>query len=194
VQLDRAYTLRIAALAAVLILAVGFIVSRPGGPVLTQADLSLDHITPNADGDEDATRVSYSIRRSAAVSVYFTDSDGHRYYFRRDEPRSRGDYEVLFSGVVEPYEVEGEVVKAAVLQRLMPDGDYTWVIEAVDQVTGRTDQITGPLAVSAGDPLLPDILEFSVSPETFTPNQDGIADRAWINVAVPKPPRPSRPD
>ncbi len=185
--LDRAFTIRTAVVVLGLILTVGFLVSRPTGPVLMEADFSLDHITPNADRTTDATRISYRIRRDALLSIYFEGEDGQRYIFRQDELRTRGSYEVLFSGIVEPYLAEGETVNGTILQRLMPDGEYTWVIEAADQSTERVDRVTGPLMVTDGDPILPDLYDFSVSPPVFTPNQDGISDRVTINVYVPKP-------
>jgi len=43
------------------------------------------------------------------------------------------------------------------------------------------------LTIENGDPVLPDIWEFSISPPIFTPNRDGLDDRVWINVALPKP-------
>lgn len=185
-RIDHAYTLRIAAVVLILILGVGYIASRPNGPVLGEAAVSSAEITPNADGLNDATRIAYRIRRDASLSIYFENEAGERFYFRQDEPRIRGEYEVLFSGVVDPYDREGETINGTVIQRLMPDGEYKWVIEAVDDATGRTDQATGTLSVADGDPVLPDLWEFSVSPEVFTPNQDGITDRVTINVYLAK--------
>jgi hypothetical protein len=72
------------------------------------------------------------------------------------------------------------------LQRLIPNGEYKWVIQATDTY-GKSDQATGTLEVADGDTILPDIWEFSVAPQTFTPNQDGIDDRVKINVYSPKP-------
>jgi hypothetical protein len=42
------------------------------------------------------------------------------------------------------------------------------------------------LVISDADTQLPDIWEFTVSPITFTPNQDGLDDRVFINVFIPK--------
>lgn len=168
------------------ILAVGYLVTRPTGSVITDATIGSAAITPNADHNGDATTIHYRVRRESTVSVYLEGEDGQRYYFRRDESRSPGVYDVLFSGIVEPFEITGENVKGAVLQRLIPNGEYTWVIEATDTY-GKTDQATGTLEVADADTDLPDILEFSVAPQTFTPNQDGIDDRVKINVYSAKP-------
>jgi len=42
------------------------------------------------------------------------------------------------------------------------------------------------LRVEGGDTPLPDIIEFSVGPDNFTPNQDGVNDRVIINVFLQK--------
>lgn len=186
-RLSYGLTIGAALIVLTLLLAAGYALSQPRGPVVVDAEFGLSTISPNADGDSDITIVRYRIRRDARVSIYFENAEGVRFYFRRDQPRSKGRYEVLFGGVVEGFVLEGESPEGEILARLLPDGDYTWVIEAVDLATGRVDSSTGTLMVTDGDSILPDIWEFSVSPPVFTPNQDGLSDRVWINVAVPKP-------
>jgi len=171
-------------LAALLV--VGFVVSRPRGPIITQASLSHSTITPNADGDTDLVEIDYRIRRQSFVSIYFLDENETRYDFRTDETRARGEYSVLFSGVVDGYTHPGEDIAGEIVSRLLPDGEYTWVLEAVDAITDKIDQRTGTLVVADADDLLPALEEFTVSPETFTPNQDGIQDLMWINLYLPK--------
>lgn len=186
-RIPRALTIASALTALVVLLVLGYLVSRPLGPVIAEAAFSLTTITPNADGDTDVTEITYRLRRQATVSIYFEDAQGQRYYFRRDQTRPRGEYSVLFGGVVEGYVREGEEVHGTVLARLLADGTYTWVIEAQDHLTGQTDRRSGTLVVRDADPLLPDLWEFSIAPEVFTPNQDGLDDLVWINVYVPKP-------
>lgn len=185
-RIPRGLTVVISLVILAALLAVGYVVSRPRGSAIAEASVSLQAISPNADGDGDAALIRYRLRRQAVVSVFFEGQDGQRYYFRRDQIRPRGEYEVLFGGIVEGYSGEGEDVKGEVLARLLPDGTYTWVIEARDTQTERTDRQTGTLTVQGADPQLPDLWEFSVSPELFTPNQDGLDDRVFINVYVPK--------
>ncbi|MGF1504275.1 MAG: hypothetical protein ACFB51_03930, partial [Anaerolineae bacterium] len=169
-----------------VLLSLGYLVSRPRGPVLVEASFSLDAITPNADGDADLTSIAYRIRREARVSITLRAGDGTEYVFRNREIRPPGDYAVLFSGIVDGYTLPGETVNGTVEARLIPDGTYTWTITAEDIFTGRVDEATGTLSVQAGDSELPDLFEFTVSPSVFTPNQDGIDDRVEINVFVPK--------
>jgi hypothetical protein len=59
------------------------------------------------------------------------------------------------------------------------------VIEARD-AQGASSAITGTLAVADADTALPDLRNLTVSPPTFTPNQDGLSDRANINVWLDK--------
>jgi hypothetical protein len=175
----------IAFLTLAIILGGAYAFALPRGPVIAEASVGSAVITPNADNRSDATTIHYRIRREADVSIYLEDAKGERYYFRRAESRSAGEYDVLFSGVVEPYAIDGDNLKAELIQRLVPDGPYSWVVEATDQY-GSTDRQSGPLEVADGDTALPDIWEFTVAPQAFTPNQDGIDDRLWINVFVPK--------
>lgn len=170
-------------LAALIVL--GAVALQPPRPLITSAAVADARITPNADGENDATTLCYSLSRQAAVSIYFESADGARYYFRRERARPRGEYAVLFSGVVEGYTRPGETVQGTVEARLLADGDYTWVIEATAP-DGETQRAAGTLTVAEADAALPDLVEFTISPETFTPNQDGIADRAQINVYLAK--------
>ncbi len=71
------------------------------GPLLYDVRVQPEAISPNADGDTDATEIRYSLRRSADVSIYFENEDGERFYFRKGERRSPGDYSVLWGGVVD---------------------------------------------------------------------------------------------
>jgi hypothetical protein len=184
-RLSRTLTALIAFTTLAILLAAAYLVAMPRGSVIAEASVGSAVITPNADDRSDATTIHYRIRREAKVSIYFEDERGQRFYFRRNESRASGEYEVLFSGVVEPYEINGETLKGKLIQRLVPDGTYTWVVEATDRF-GSTDRKTGTLEVQEADTMLPDIWEFTVQPTIFTPNQDGIDDRLWINVSVPK--------
>jgi hypothetical protein len=169
-----------------VLLTAGYLATLPRGPVLVDVRFGSEEITPNADGASDVTTIHYRIRSESTLSIYLKTAENQRYYFRRDEPRSPGIYDVEFSGIVEPYSDPNEEVKGEILQRLVPNGQYTWVIEATSRATGRVDNSSGMLVISDADTLLPDIWEFTVSPITFTPNQDGLDDRVFINVFIPK--------
>lgn len=142
-----------------------------GGSLLTGVSVSPQTITPNADGLEDVTRISYQLNSSADLSIYLLDQAGQRHYFREDRRRSAGDYQVNFSGVVEG--------------TMLPDGVYTWVVEAVSD-NGVMLKEEGPLVIQNADTTKPELQGFSVYPQTFTPNQDGIDDRVDINYYLTK--------
>ena len=73
----------LAVLFAVLIVAAGVAVGwrlvRGDGSLLRNVTVQHESITPNADGDTDATLISYEISRNATVSIYFEDESGRRH-------------------------------------------------------------------------------------------------------------------
>ena len=72
-----------------------------------------------------------------------------------------------------------------VTSQVLPDGTYTWVIEATDD-GGRTPKAAGPDHAQGRRYPLPDLLNFTVTPKEFTPNQDGIDDRVSIAYTLAK--------
>ena len=142
------------------------------GELLSNTSFAPDTISPNADGATDATRIHYELGRNATVSIYFESGDGQRHYFRKAQPRSAGVYDVLFSGVIEG--------------RLLPDAAYRWVVEA-SEANGQSRSAEGLLTLSGGASGAPEITGFSIAPQVFTPNRDGISDRATINVYLSRP-------
>lgn len=150
----------------VVVAALVVLTACGSGERLSKASMSPATISPNADGVADATLIHYELSRNAVVTIRF-DGAGQTYYFRRDQPRSAGQYDVLFSGVIDG--------------QLLPDGAYTWTIQA-DEASAQ-----GQLTIDGGEPVAPQITQLTVLPKEFTPNRDGIADRATINVVVNKP-------
>lgn len=175
----------LAGLIVMLAIAVGWRLVRGDDSLLRRVTFSAELITPNADGHRDATRIAYEISRNAVVSIYFEDDSGQRYYFRENQPRGAGEYEVLFSGVVNPYDLPDEVYQGELLARLLQDGDYTWTIEAVDE-SGVVEQQQGNLTIADADTTLPELRDFSLDRKLFTPNRDGIDDRLLIQFAQQK--------
>ena len=175
----------IAALLVVLALVAGWLIVRGDGSLLRDVSVEHETITPNADGDGDATPIRYELSRNAVVSIFFEDEDGRRYTFRQDQPRGVGEYEVLFSGVVDGYEMPGESIEGEILARLLQDGRYTWTISAVDE-NGNEETAGGDLLVAEADTELPEMRNFTLDKSIFTPNQDGIDDRVGIQFFLPK--------
>lgn len=149
-------------------------------PLLSGVSVEPDVISPNADGQDDVTLIRYTLGRSAYVSIYFVDSQGHRYYFRDRRRRGPGSYSVMWGGVVNVNEVrETPYGRYIVVSRVLPAGDYTWVIEAED-LRGVRARREGRITIVDPDNTVPELRNFSVAPRVFTPNQDGIDDRVAI--------------
>lgn len=155
-------------------------------PLLYDVSVQPAAISPNADGVTDATNIRYKLGRSATVSIYFEDGQGRRHYFRQDQLRSPGDYEVAWGGVVnEPEVVDNSFGPQQVLGRVLPDGDYRWTVEATDKRGDSVSQ-SGTITLANGDTELPELRNFTVVPQQFTPNQDSIDDWVSISYYLPK--------
>jgi len=141
-------------------------------PLLYGVEVQPTTISPNADGESDVARITYNLSRRAQLYIYFVDAEGQRHYLRKDMSRSPGSYEAWFGGAIEG--------------RVLPDGQYTYVVEAVDE-KGTGEKVEGQLVIVDADTTLPELKDFTVYPTTFTPNQDGISDRVAINYRLTKP-------
>ena len=152
------------------------------GPVLTNVSVSPERISPNADGETDATEIRYSLARSADVSIFFENEAGERFYFRQDRRRSPGDYSVLWGGVADEPEVrQTEYGTEEILSRVLPDGIYTWTVQAVED-DGNTLSRSGTITLADADTALPELHNFTVAPQIFRPNQDGLRDD-WVSIS-----------
>jgi len=140
-------------------------------PLLYDVSVQPEVITPNADSLEDVARIAYRLSGNADLSIYLIDENGERHYFRQSRRRSAGDYQVDFGGVVDG--------------SMLPDGQYTWVVEAATD-SGATTHAEGTLIIQDADTKRPELRGFSIYPQVFTPNQDGKQDRVTINYYLTK--------
>jgi hypothetical protein len=155
-------------------------------PLIYDVSVSPASISPNADGTDDATNIEYRLSRNAVVSIYFEDANGERYYFRQDRPRSAGAYSVQWGGTInQPYWLENEFGRQLVESWVLPDGVYTWVVEATGD-DGQTEGEEGQITLSGGDTTLPELRKFTVALPEFTPNQDGLDDRTGVSYFLNK--------
>lgn len=157
-------------------------------PLLEDVSVSPTTITPNADGRTDLAKIEFMLNRNATVGITLQGEDGARYTFRPPRPLSLNDdpYQVYFGGVVDGYTLpEDQPYPFAITKRMLPDGVYTWEIEATADA-GETARVTGTLTIQDADTQLPAIHGFVVSPKSFSPNQDGIDDRVRVNLALEK--------
>jgi hypothetical protein len=179
-------TLTAAAIAVGIVLILGRILIKPDRPLIASAGFNINTISPNADGVDDVTQFSYEVTKNAFVSMAFVNDDGDEYVFRDHENRAADEYSVLFSGVVDGYVLPDEDIAGEVLRRLIPDGEYTWTLTATAQDNSETAEKSGTLVVENGDSPLPLMTIFSIGPDEFTPNQDGVNDRVFVNVELVK--------
>ena len=155
-------------------------------PLLTDVTLAPDVISPNADGQDDVTLIRYRTGRAADVSIYLIDAAGQRFFFRDSERRSPGRYNVYWGGVItdpQVREIDGGTL--LVESQVLPDGAYTWVVEAVND-SGRSQKVEGQITLHDADTALPEMHNFTVVPQDFTPNQDSIHDRVSISYYLTK--------
>lgn len=174
------------AVTAVIVIAGGLIVD-PNRPLILEAAFSADILTPNADGQGDVAVFSYALARDARVSITLTDASGQVYTFRDAQATPQGEYSITFSGIVEGYTLPDEDIIGMVERRLLPDGVYTWTLDAIGLTREEQMSTNGTLTIRESDAALPLMTDFTVSPSVFTPNQDGVADIVFINVFLQKP-------
>ncbi len=175
-------------IASLLVIIVVFAltrITRGDSSLLRNGNVDKTSISPNADGSDDVTNITYEITRDATVSIYFEDSAGERFTFRNNKTRGANSYSVQFSGVVDGYLLPGEQFDNQIEARLLQNGTYTWIIEAVDK-DGVREIAQGQLAIVDADASLPLIAGFEKDRDNFTPNRDGIDDRVKIQFDLKK--------
>ncbi|MFC2023644.1 hypothetical protein ACFLT5_02785 [Chloroflexota bacterium] len=157
-------------------------------PLLYDVSLAPETISPNADGTDDATNISYKLSRNATLSIYFENAGGDRFFFRQERHRSAGTYRVQWGGVVNQrrtVEMEGDLGQQVAESWVLPDGSYKWAVEAVDE-GGETERVEGEITLSGGDSTVPELRKFTVAPPVFAPNQDGLDDRTGVSYYLSK--------
>jgi hypothetical protein len=151
-------------------------------PLIYDVYVAPTAISPNADGTDDVTRIEYKLARNATMSIYLVDSAGNKHYFRRERARSRSlgrPYRVDFSGVM-PIEENG-----LRQDRVLPDGEYTLVLEATDE---QDNSMTWDhsFVIQDADTTFPELQGFGLDRRVFTPNRDGVDDRVVISYYLTK--------
>ena len=166
---------------AAVVLGAGSLLFSPPLPLIRYAGFDRESISPDADGKNDIAIFEYRLSRPAVVDISLTDDDATTFYFREGQAREDGEFSVLFSGVVDGFLLDGETVYGHVERRVLPQGTYTWELDARTS-SGENMNASGRLDIRPGDFPLPVMSTFTVSPSVFSPNQDGVDDRVQINV------------
>ncbi|MCY3573181.1 MAG: hypothetical protein OXG92_08675 [Chloroflexi bacterium] len=182
--IPRLPTLLAAAVGFLLVGVVGALLLSPPLPLILSAGFDRAAISPNADGDNDIALFEYALARPATISLSLEAESGRVFFFRERQARGEGEYSVQFSGVVDGFLLEGESAAGRIERRLIPNGRYTWHLQA--SAAGEEAREQGSLLIEDGDTPLPVMSEFAIAPTIFSPNQDGVADRVSINVYLLK--------
>ncbi|MFN2158059.1 MAG: hypothetical protein ACK2UX_22735 [Anaerolineae bacterium] len=167
---------------AVFAVAILVLVGCSTRPLIYDVYVSPTVISPNADGEADVTRIEYKLARNASLSIYLVDEQGQKHYFRHERARSRSlgrPYRVDFGGVI-PIEEHG-----LRQDRVLPDGAYTLVLEALDE-RGKSLVVNMPFTIRDADTTPPELQGFGMDRHVFTPNRDGVDDRVIISYNLTK--------
>ncbi len=159
----------------IFVLAPILLAACTSSALLENVSLDSDAISPFAGSPNAGTIIRYTLARPAIVTIYLVDAQGGKHYFRQAQPRVPGAYDATFTGAID--------------SRVLPDGEYSVVIEAVDSTTQETARGEKKLTITGADSTPPQLSNFTVFPDTFTPNQDGIDDRVAIRYWLTKPAR-----
>ncbi len=147
--------------------------------LLTNVQASSDVITPNGDGISDELAISYTIGAPAKITVAIEDGAGKRYPIREQLPRvpSSEPYTLIFDGTV-PGSGQG------VRQQVLPDGTYSWMLEATADADGAALSQRGEFKVQDAAATPPTIEDLSVTAR-FSPNEDAVDDVAYFSYRLP---------
>ncbi|MCL4535438.1 MAG: Ig-like domain-containing protein [Bacteroidetes bacterium] len=143
-------------------------------PLLFNVVIDPPAISPNEESVRNEARLQYSLGNRADVKITLLGPNGFSQLLR-DQTRAPGNYEIRFNGAVGTEEQ----------QRVIPDGHYTFVVEAKDS-NGRTAEQRANLAVEDADTVPPEIRDVSANLDTISPNGDGIDDEMTLSFALSK--------
>lgn len=167
--------------AGALAVAAGPVLAVAGcgsGQFLSPLSVSLKTITPNGQGLNDQTNISYTLTRRADVSARLIAADGKTtYMLRQPQTRAPDQYEIRFNGAVP--------VPGKNWLRVVPDGTYQVVVEAKD-AAGVVVTRQASITVKDADTTPPEIQDVSTQFTTFTPNGDGDQDTTNFGYKLTK--------
>ncbi|HEY0739659.1 MAG TPA: hypothetical protein VGD69_32340 [Herpetosiphonaceae bacterium] len=146
---------------------------------LSDVGTSSSVISPNSDGVGDSLTINYTIGAPASISVFLDDQAGKRYTLRDKQPRmpSGEPYSLVFDGTVQGSD-------PSIVQQVLPNGTYTYTVEATPTGGGSPSTVTGEIVVEDAADQPPSIEDLSVT-EQFSPNEDADEDVAYFTYRLP---------
>ena len=147
-------------------------------PLLAEVKAAPTVITPDGESRAGLATISYQLSQPASVSIYLVDESGQTYPFRTEERRPAGSFQAPFAGAVKP-SPDGDT------QRVLPDGVYTYVVEAATP-TGARAEAKGTLTIQGADPQPLEVTDLVAVPATITPNGDARDDKTAISYRLSK--------
>lgn len=176
----RAILAGLLVLSACLLAACGSLAAPGAAPLLSGVQAAPATISPNGDPDnrQARTKIVYVLGRPATVSISLIDAAGRTYPFRTAERRPAGAFEAVFAGAVKP-DPNG------LAQRVLPDGEYTYVVEATT-ADGDQTEARGAITIAGADPHPLDVANVVALPATITPNGDARDDKTIVSYQVTK--------
>lgn len=143
-------------------------------PLLFNVGVEPGVIAPNGDSVRNEARLQYSLGSRADVKITLFGPNGFSHILR-DQARAPGSYEIRFNGAVGSDDH----------QRVVPDGKYTFLVEAKD-ATGKRAEQRVDLAVENADTNPPEIQDVAANLDTISPNGDGINDEMTLSFGLSK--------
>ncbi|MBX5490607.1 MAG: gliding motility-associated C-terminal domain-containing protein [Chloroflexi bacterium] len=171
-----------AGLAGLLVLLLGS--CGPSGSLLQDVYITGTPLSATGPSLDSPALVHYSLTRPAEVSIWLTDSTGRQLVLRERQARPAGDdYQLPFDGT---YATEENPLE----RRVVPPGEYTVTIQAVDE-RGWREEATERVAVLQADTDAPRIENLVAHPEVISPNFDAVDDVSQVTFYLSKPARVS---
>ena len=135
-------------------------------------ELSVSPALLQADGNGSVT-IQYKVAREAVVTLALRSADETTFVLRDRVPRGPGTFSFAFRGAVDG--------------RVLPDGQYEVVATARESTASDHVELQKPLTITNADTAAPALDGLQVTPELFTPNQDGVDDRLEISFTIAEP-------
>ncbi|MCL5961749.1 MAG: hypothetical protein M1358_20955 [Chloroflexi bacterium] len=134
-------------------------------PRITHLAAFPETISPNYDAIDDISQITYGLTKKASVEVFITDSGNSRYSLQSGEQKDPGEYEITFAGKDST-------------QRLLPNGVYTYTVQATDDAGNRTSDRGTVKVVDSGNP------QAAITSIDFTPTRLMNGETLKITVKV----------